>query len=44
MEETNRRPISVPERPWSDTYRTLIGPGHLLLVLADLMTDLRPYK
>jgi len=44
MEETNRRVISVPERPWSDIYRVLIGPGHLVLVLADLVTDLRPYK
>ncbi|KAL9299136.1 hypothetical protein AtEden1_Chr2g0228921 [Arabidopsis thaliana] len=44
MEGTNRRPISVLERPLVDIFHVLINPGHLLLALADLIPDLGPYK
>ncbi|CAA0360078.1 unnamed protein product [Arabidopsis thaliana] len=43
-EGTNRRPISVPERLLVNIFHVLIGPGHLVLALADLITDLGPYK
>ncbi|KAL9839945.1 hypothetical protein AtNW77_Chr2g0222931 [Arabidopsis thaliana] len=36
IQRTNRWPICVPERPWDDTCRDLIRPGHLMLSLADL--------
>ncbi|AEC06135.1 transmembrane protein [Arabidopsis thaliana] len=43
-EGTNRRPISVPERLLVDNFNVLIGLGHLVLALADLITNLGPYS